>query len=80
MQRQASSNWRSSAWALAKYDKYNVIQNVDPVDRMCGNSGGDNLDGIGGFTGQAKKPPLQQQSERLPDEGVFFLRQRYDFL
>jgi hypothetical protein len=29
MQRRASSNWPSSAWALAKYDKYNGVHNVD---------------------------------------------------
>ena len=33
MQRQASSNWPSSAWALAKYDKNNGIHIVAPVDR-----------------------------------------------
>src|SRR5262245_6967254 len=33
MQRQACSNWPSSAYALAREDKYNGIQNVEPVDR-----------------------------------------------
>src|SRR5208282_670902 len=33
MQRQASSNWPSSAYALAKYDKFNDTYTVDPVDR-----------------------------------------------
>ena len=33
MQRQASSNWPSSAWALAKNDKNSGIKDVDPVDR-----------------------------------------------
>src|SRR5215510_3717073 len=33
MQRQACSNWPSSAYALAKYDKCSGIHNVDPVDR-----------------------------------------------
>jgi hypothetical protein len=33
MLRQASSNWPSSAYALAKYDECNGIHNVVPVDR-----------------------------------------------
>src|SRR5215472_9835763 len=33
MQRHASSTWPSSEYALAKYDKCNGIQTVDPVDR-----------------------------------------------
>src|SRR6516165_9861271 len=33
MQRQASSNWPSSAWALDKCDKQNGKYTLDPVDR-----------------------------------------------
>src|SRR6516162_7722275 len=33
MQRQASSNWPSSAWALDKCDKKNGKYTLDPVDR-----------------------------------------------
>ena len=32
MQRQASSNWPSSAWALAKYDSHTSSHAVDPCD------------------------------------------------
>src|SRR6516165_5276096 len=32
-QRQAQSNCPSSAWALAKHDRYHGIHNVAPVDR-----------------------------------------------
>ena len=31
----ASSNWRSSAWAFAKYGKQNGISTVDPVERTA---------------------------------------------
>jgi hypothetical protein len=33
IQRQASLNWPSSAWALAKYNKHNGNHIVEPVDR-----------------------------------------------
>jgi hypothetical protein len=33
MQRQASSNWPTSAWALAKNVKYSGTHTVAPVDR-----------------------------------------------
>ena len=35
MLRQASSNWLRVAYALAKYDKLDGIQNVEPVDRYA---------------------------------------------
>ena len=35
VERQASSNWPTSAWALAKLDKCNGIHTVVPVDRYA---------------------------------------------
>src|SRR6516164_4656427 len=52
MQRQASSSWPSSAWALDKCAKKNGKYTLDPVDRYVVITRGDHLDCLRGLAGQ----------------------------
>ena len=52
MRRQASSNRASSAFALAKCNRNNGINAVEPLDRHAENPRADHVDGFGSFAGQ----------------------------
>src|SRR5271166_5159501 len=79
MQRQASSNWPSSAWALAKCDNHNGIHCVDPVDRHAVIAEFITLTALEALPITAIKPTLAQHSERLPVHSAFFVCQSKKF-
>src|SRR5271166_96763 len=72
MQRQASSNWPSSAWALAKYDKVRWHKRCCSRGPKCGDPGAYHLDCVRGFAGQSQYTTLQQHSVRFPKKKHLF--------
>jgi hypothetical protein len=72
MQRLASSNWPSSAWAAAKYDNHDGGKNVAPVDRNAMIA--EVIIWTASLPVRAKSQPCKNiPSSFLPEQGVFFL-------
>jgi hypothetical protein len=66
MLRQASSNWPSSAYALAKYDECNGNHNVVPVDRNAAMPEAILWTASEALPVSAKKTTLHRCAKRLP--------------
>jgi hypothetical protein len=80
MQRQASSNWPSLAWACAKNDVCNGVQAVAPVDRQCCHPTGNGLNRLSGTVAQDQHAALLNGSLRLAERRTFFISQGDKFV
>jgi hypothetical protein len=78
MQRLASSNWPSSAWAAAKYDNHDGGKNVAPVDRNAMIA--EVIIWTASLPVRAKSQPCKNVPSAFQNKAPFFFRQRYDFI